>query len=263
MSYVDAHLHLADPAYAGRIEQLMDDAEKNNIDCLLSNAVDFETSVETISLSKRYYGRVLAAVGIHPWTVSKKISLELEKFQQLLTDNSRYVRAIGEVGLDGKYSQDMEKKKAQREVFEFFLTLAEQKELPVVIHSRLAVDEVLETLSSFDPAGGILHWYDGPVEKLDLIRQHGYFITVGPTIFYSCRIREIALKADVGMILSETDGPVLHHGPFEGKMTQPSFVIPVIQKIAEIRSEKLEAIRDAVSRNFDRFVVRNAGQNKR
>ena len=254
MSYVDAHLHLADPAYAGRIEQLMDDAEKNNIDCLLSNAVDFETSVETISLSKRYYGRVLAAVGIHPWTVSKKISLELEKFQQLLTDNSRYVRAIGEVGLDGKYSQDMEKKKAQREVLEFFLALAEQKELPVVIHSRLAVNEVLETLSSFNSLRVLLHWYDGPIDKLDLIRERGYFISVGPSVFYSRRISEIARKTDVGLILTETDGPVSHHGPFEGKTTQPSFVVDVVRKLAEMKSESPESVREAVRANFERFL---------
>lgn len=77
---------------------------------------------------------------------------------------------------------------------------------------------------------------------------------MGPSLLYSRRIAEIARKADFSMILSETDGPVSYHGPFEGKMTQPSFVIDVIRKLAEIRSERVETIRNAVWTNFQRFL---------
>jgi Tat protein secretion system quality control protein TatD with DNase activity len=64
LSYVDAHIHLADPTYADRIESVIEDAARNKVTRLLANAVDYETSVQTISLAKQYETTVLAAVGL-------------------------------------------------------------------------------------------------------------------------------------------------------------------------------------------------------
>jgi len=254
LSYVDAHIHLADPTYADRIESIIEDATKNKVTRLLSNAMDYDTSIRTIALAKRYRGSVLAAVGLHPWTVVNGPNFDLAEFERLIDGNREHVQAIGEIGLDGKYTQDNEKKSRQREVFEFFLAIAEKRRLPVVVHSRLAVDEVLDELSRFSPSRVLLHWYDGPVEKLGIIKDRGYLISLGPSVFYSKRITEIARKADVNMMLSETDGPVPHHGPFKGKPTQPSFVIDVVQHLAEVRSEKIDIIREAVWNNFQKLI---------
>jgi TatD DNase family protein len=253
MSYVDAHLHLADPGYAGKIEAIIEDAARSSVTRLLSNGVDYDSSVQTISVAKQHEGTVFAAVGVHPWTVVNKPELDLNKFERLLNENRDHVKAIGEIGLDGKYTQDQEERSRQKQTFQFFLRMAEERRLPVIVHSRLAADEVLNELTSFDLPRVLLHWYDGPVEKLESIKDRGYLISIGPSLLYSKRIAEIAHKADLSMILSETDGPVLYHGPFEGKMTQPSFVIDVIRKLAEVKSEKVETTRDAVWNNFQKL----------
>jgi len=254
LSYVDAHIHLADPAYADRIESVIEDAARNKVTRLLANAVDYETSIQTISLAKQYETTVLAAVGIHSWTVVSQSPFDLAKFERLLDENREYVKAIGEIGLDGKYTQDEEKRNRQKEVFQLFLRMAEKRQLPVVVHSRLAVDEVLDELSRFNLPRVLLHWYDGPIEKLKLIKDRGYLISIGPSLLYSKRITEIARNSDLSMVLSETDGPVSYRGPFEGKMTQPSFVIDVVHKLAEIRSEEAQRVRDAVWNNFQRLI---------
>jgi TatD DNase family protein len=230
------------------------DTAKSGVQRILSNAVDYDTSVETIDLAKRYHPTILAAIGLHPSTIVNKPDFELTQFERLLDENPEQVKAIGEIGLDGKYTQDQEKRSRQREVFRHFLGIADKRRLPVVVHSRLAVDEVLDELSRFARLKVLLHWYDGPVEKLELIRERGYFISIGPASFYSKRILEIALKADPGMILSETDGPVSYHGPFQGKTTQSSFVIDVVRRLAEIRSEKVETVRDTIWMNFQRYT---------
>jgi TatD DNase family protein len=250
LSYVDAHLHLADPEYADKIESTIENAAQNKVAHLLSNAVDYETSLRTISLAKNHKPMVVAAVGLHPWTVVNNPASNLADFERLIDENREHVAAIGEIGLDGKYIQDEEKKSHQRDVFRFFLDLAERKRLPVMVHSRLAVEEVLDELSRFNPPGVLLHWYDGPIEKLELIKNRGYLISIGPSLFYSKRVAEIARKADLNTILSETDGPVKHHGPFEGKVTQPSFVLDVTRKLAEIRSDKMETVRNATWQSF-------------
>jgi len=254
LSYVDAHLHLADPAYTGRIEQVIEDATTNNVSYLLSNAVDYSTSVQTITLAKNYRGKVLAAIGVHPSTVTKTADYQLDKFEELIDKNEDYAQAVGEIGLDGKYTQDEALKNRQKEVFRFFLRLAEQKKLPVVVHSRLAVDEVLESLSGFRLRKVLLHWYDGPVEKLSLIHQRSYLISLGPALLYSRRLSEIARKADLGIVLSETDGPVTYHGPFKGRLTQPSFVVDVVRKLAEIKSVNVDEVRETIYGNFHEFI---------
>jgi len=254
LSYVDAHLHLADPGYSGKVDSVIEDAEKHEISCLLSNAVDYSSSLETVTLAKHHEGRVFAAVGVHPWTVTHAKDYELEKFEQLLTENAGHVKAIGEIGLDGKYTQDQERKREQRKIFEFFLKLAETKRLPAIVHSRMALDEVLEILPSYNIPRVLLHWYSGPSEKLNLIQDRHYLISIGPSVFYSGRIIKIARAADLNLILSETDGPVSHHGPFEGQVTLPSFVVEVTRRLSELKALDLDAVRDAIWLNFHRLI---------
>jgi TatD DNase family protein len=255
LSYVDAHIHITDPSYRGKVEAILEDATQNGIAYLLSNAVDYDTSLQTISLAKQHEHKVLAAVGLHPWTVVNKGTSDQSKFESLLDEHGQYVSAIGEIGLDGKYTQDEEKTRLQKEAFRFFLNLAEKRRLPVVIHSRLALNDVLEELPQFNLPRILLHWYDGPTEKLKLIQDRGYLISIGPSLLYSKRLAEIARAADLEMILTETDGPVSYHGPFEGKITQPSFVIDVVKKITEMKSLNMETVREAIRSNFQRLIT--------
>lgn len=253
LSYVDAHIHLADPAY-DQVEPVLDDAAANSIDYLLSNGMDYQSSLRTVDLSKRY-DKVIAAVGIHPWTATNaNTELDLGAFEQLIEDNKEQVKAIGEIGLDGQYTQDDAKKQQQKEVFLFFLALAERKKLPVVIHSRLAINEILEILPSFKLVKVLLHWYSGPSDNLHLIKDRGYKISVGPSILYSKRVAEVARGADLSMTLTETDGPVSYYGPFKDKPTRPSFVIPVVEELSKIKNKSVEETREIIWSNFHSFI---------
>ena len=129
------------------------------------------------------------------------------------------------------------------------------RQLPAVIHSRLALDDVLEELPQFNLPRILLHWYDGPIEKLKLIQDRGYLISIGPSLLYSKRIGEIARAADLSIILTGTDGPVSYDGSFEGKITHPSFVIEVVKKIAETKSMNVETVRETIRNNFQRLVT--------
>jgi TatD DNase family protein len=259
LSYVDAHIHLADAGYAGKVEELIADSAQHNVSMLLSNAVDYETSIQTIQLAKQYPGRVLAAVGVHPSTVTfePNRNLQLEKFEQTIKQDAEYISAIGEIGLDGKYTQDRSLKRQQLETFRFFLRLAERQKLPVVVHSRQAVEETLKTLAEFNLRQVLLHWYDGPPEKLLPLKNQGYFISIGPALLYSRRISEIARTTDLSMILTETDGPVPYRGLFESQLTKPSFVIEVVRKLSEVKSVNPESARDSIHLQFQRYISHN------
>jgi len=254
LSYVDAHIHLADPAY-DQVAALLDDALANNVAYLLSNGMDYGSSLRTVELSKRY-NRVIAAVGVHPWIATNSNTMpDLPTFERLVEDNKKHVKAIGEIGLDGKYTQDDAAKQRQRETFLFFLALAERRTLPVVIHSRLAITEILEILPSFKLVRVLLHWYSGPLETLRLIKDRGYLISVGPPILYSKQVAEVAREADLSIILTETDGPVSYYGPFKGKPTRPSFVVAVVKHLSEIRNKTVEETRQIIWQNFHSLIL--------
>ena len=255
MSFVDAHIHLADPGYAGKVEEVVENANRHNVSRMLSNATDYETSLATISLAKQYPGKVFAAIGVHPFTATKTESLHLDKFAALLDENVDWVRAIGEIGLDGKYTQDEGIKKRQQEVFRFFLNVAEERNLPVVVHSRKAIAETLDTLAEFEIPKILFHWYDGPIENIHLLQERGNWISIGPAVLYSRRISEIARAVDLSLVLSETDGPVSYRGLFGDELTQPSFVVEVVRKIAEQKELNSESVRSQILSNFQKFTL--------
>ena len=254
MTYVDAHVHLAEPGYAGKVGAVVEEASQHEVTQMLSNATDYESSLETIKLAKQFPDRVVAAVGVHPSTATRSNALKLDKFAKMIDDNAAWIKAIGEIGLDGTYTQDERAKATQQQVFRFFLELAEERKLPVAIHSRGAVSEILASLADFRIPRVLLHWYDGPVANLPLLKQHEYLISIGPAIFYSRKVTEIARSADSGLILSETDGPVKYRGLFGGQPATPACVVEVVRKLAEEKSMSLDVMRSTISSNFQRFL---------
>jgi TatD DNase family protein len=254
--YIDAHIHLANAEYTDRISQLVEEASRHDVSQVLSNATDYQTSLDTISLAKAFPERVLAAVGVHPFALLQSDNLHLEDFRRVIDENSRWITAIGEIGLDGKYTQDERVKVRQMEIFRFFLSLAEEKNLPVVIHSRQDSLRVIDCLSDFHLPSVLLHWYDGPIENLSLLEARRYMISVGPALLYSRKIAEIARTMDSNLILTETDGPVIYRGLFGNELTKPWFVIEVLNKLADIRGVTGDVMKSAIFSNFQRFLAR-------
>ncbi len=250
--YVDAHVHLADPQYTGSVGTVIQEANGASVAIMLSCGVDEITSLKTVQLAKQYPGKVLAAVGIHPWTVVNSPEIEPVRIRRLLDGEGKHVLAIGEVGLDGQYPQTGFEFRKQREVFDYFLSLAKENALPIVVHSRLAAEAALEMIDAHGLRNVLLHWYSGPVELVPKIIERGYVISVGPALLYSKRLREIAEATPLDSLLTETDGPVRFHGPFEGKLTTPAFIPAVVKKLAELKGSSDEVVRDHLLENFSR-----------
>ena len=254
LNHIDAHIHLAEPEYAGQVSQIVEESSRRGVSQMLSNATDYQTSLDTINFAKAFPERVLAAIGVHPSTILRSDNLHLEEFRRMIDDSSRWVTAIGEIGLDGKYTQDERAKTKQMETFRFFLSLAEEKQLPVVVHSRQAVSQTIDTLADFHIPSVLLHWYDGPVEALSLLKDREYMISIGPAILYSRNIAKIAGTIAANLILTETDGPVTYRGLFGSELTKPWFVIQVLNKLAEIRGTYGDTLRSMIYSNFQRFL---------
>ncbi len=251
MKLVDAHVHLSDADYAGHVDELIADAKTVGVAALMTNSLDLKTCQSDLKLAEKYAGLVYPALGIHPWNVNALAEGELEQTIQLITAQRGVVKAIGEIGLDAKYETVWEK---QMMVFDRMLRLAEELELPVIIHSRGTTDKIVDMLPSYRLKRVLLHWFSYPLDTLSKAMDKGYFITEGPPATYSSGIREIIQNARLTQFLTETDGPVKYYKrPFSGQLTKPSFIRNVVEAVAEIKKMQVDEVAQQIFENFQVF----------
>ncbi len=253
LKFVDAHIHLSDEEYAGRIDEIILDAKNSNVMALVSNSMNLKTSIKSLELAERYNGMVHVALGIHPWNVNTLTEEELQKTSELIMEQrqNKALIAIGEVGLDYKYEKVWDK---QLMVFDEMLRLAEKLNLPVIIHSRGTTAKIVEMLPSYNLEKVLLHWFSNPISVLPKAIEMGYYISEGPPTAYSNGIREVVKKVPLTNLLTETDGPVRYFkSPFNGKMTTPAFIPTVVGAVAEIKGVSIEEAADQIIRNFEDF----------
>jgi TatD DNase family protein len=253
MKLTDAHIHLSDAEYAKHTDELVADAQGANVVALVSNSMDFETSIGSLKLAEKYPGEVYPALGIHPWNVNTLKEDELEKTLELISEQhqKKNVVAIGEIGLDYKYETIWEK---QLMVFDKMLRLAEKLDLPAIIHSRGTTAKIVDMLPSYNLKRVLLHWFSHPMSALYKAVDHGYYITEGPPVAYSNGIRQVVKKVPLTNFLTETDGPVTYRkAPYNGQMTKPSFVKTVVAAVAEVKNMAVADVADQIARNFEGF----------
>jgi TatD DNase family protein len=213
--------------------------------------------VGSIKLSERYAVLVFAAVGVHPWNVQTISDEEVEAVVKLAEENrnNKALVAIGEVGLDSKYIQVWER---QLKVFDTMLRLAERLDLPVCVHSRGAVEQVVDLLPSYRVKRVLLHWFSGSLSVLDRAVDRGYYVSEGPAVVYSSVIRDIVRRVPLTNLLTETDGPTRYHKPpFNAKTTTPATHIPTVATtIADVKERKWTEIGEQTSVNLGAFLVK-------
>jgi TatD DNase family protein len=253
--FVDAHVHLSDEEYAGCIDEIIEDARLANVVALVSNSVDLETSIKSLELAEKYAGLVYAALGIQPVSVEHLAEVELERTLDLISKQkmNKAVVAIGEIGLDSNHTSTWND---QLRVFDEMLHCAERMRLPVIVHSRDAVEQVIDRLPSYNLMRVLLHFFTGPAGALSKAIENGYYVSEGPATVYSEGIREIVRKVPTTNLLTETDGPVrFYKPPFKGKRTTPAFIPEVVRAIAKIKETSEQSVAEKIVGNFDQFFA--------
>ncbi len=253
MRFVDAHVHLSDEEYGKCIDEIIADAKNANVVALVSNSMDLKTSQESLSLAAQYPNLVYAALGIHPWNVQTLTEEELQRTSEFIKEqpHNETLVAIGEIGLDFKYMPIWDK---QLKVFDEMLRLAEELDLPAIIHSRGTTEQIVNMLPSYNVRKVLLHWFSNPISVLTKAVEQGCFITEGPPTVYSNGIRDVVRRVPLANLLTETDGPVRYFkSPFDGKRTTPSYIPTVVKAIAEIKKLDVTSAAEQIMENFETF----------
>ena len=195
-------------------------------------------------------------IGIHPSECAKE---NMEDFRRLFEQNVAKIDGVGEIGLDGSYSDDVEFLRIQEKVFEEMLALAERHSLPVSVHSRSASLKTIEFLGKYSLAGVLLHWFAGTESELSKANDRGYFVSFGPAIVYSNKIQKLAWNASPDLTLIETDGPVTYGACFGGRTAEPTFLASVWHSLSHVLGIRFAELEQRLEQNFATYVGKSKG----
>jgi len=243
--YFDSHAHYNDEQFDTDRDELLEAMPSNSVSYIINAGTDITSSLFSIELANKY-PFVYAATGIHPEDVDKNETLdEIKKLAQ-----NKKVIAIGEIGLD--YYWNKENKEKQIEYFKNQLHLANELNLPVIIHDREAHQDTLNILKEI-PVNkkGVLHCYSGSVEMANEFLKLGYYLGFGgsSTFKNAKNVIEVIKEVPENKFLIETDAPYMTPVPFRGKRNNSMYLKYVIEKIAEIKNMTTKQIEELSENN--------------
>jgi TatD DNase family protein len=159
---------------------------------------------------------------------------------------------VGEIGLDGTYDVPYER---QKQVFNGMLALAESEKKPVSIHSRKALDDILEVLPSYRIKGVLLHWFAGSKRQLTRSMDMGLYVSYGPALVYSEDKKVLLKNTDRSRFLVETDGPVRYSRCFESLPgVSSAFLVSVVASAAHVLGMTYEETVQLLQKNSEAYL---------
>ena len=229
----DTHAHYDSGAFNADREELLASMPSKGVGLILDPGCEERSSHAALALAEKY-SFVYAAVGVHPEDMEGMTSDTLETIRRLARHEKCV--AIGEIGLD--YYWDDTHKAEQKELFAAQLALAEELDLPVIVHDREAHADCLEITGGFPKARGVFHCFSGSAEMAkELLRRGNWYLGFdGPVTYKNARkALEVLEIVPPERILVETDSPYMSPVPLRGKRNDSSNLVYIIQKIAEIK----------------------------
>ena len=240
----DSHCHLTWEEEKHSVADTIQRAHSQGVDRFLCVAIDLESAKRCAAIANQYQ-EVFASIGIHPNDVGaiEQLPQLLSQLQSQVTEHG-YV-AIGETGLD--FFRDWAQPEAQIQSLKAHLELAAQLDLPIILHCRAAIQEMLPILQEYGPnRKGVMHCYSEGPEHIEALLELGLHISFAGNVSYpkSEALRQACRLVPLDRILLETDAPFLAPQPMRGKRNEPGFLPHTLQCLAEameVDSEKLAA----------------------
>ncbi len=224
LSLFDSHVHLDDGAFDPDREAVLARARAAGVGGFVTIGTSLASSRSAVTLAE-LHGDVFAAVAIHPHDACDATPEAMREIATLA--RHRRVVAVGETGLD--YYRRFAPREAQESAFRAHLGLARELNLPVIVHSRDAHEDVLRILAEVSPPGVVMHCFSGSPEIARSCLDRGYYLGLGGPLTYrnARRVQEVVRLVPPDRLLLETDAPYLPPEPHRGRRNEPAF-LPLI-----------------------------------
>lgn len=235
--YIDIHSHLNFPDYDADRDEVIARMKEQGV-ATITVGTSLETSASALALAKQH-DNIFASIGIHPID-DENPAFDEKAFEELVKDPK--VVAVGECGLDYGREGKIEEvaKQKQMALFERQIDFAAKHDKPIMIHARNANKDIIDILVSKkkvygEKLRGNAHFFTGTVEEAQAFAELDFSVSFTGVITFARDYDEVVRFVPLGGIMSETDAPYVTPVPFRGKRNEPTYVIEVAKKIAEIK----------------------------
>ena len=227
----DTHAHYDDSRFDGDRDAVLAALPEAGVELVLDPGCDLPSSRAAAALAERY-SYVYAAAGIHPENCAGFQDADLAALRQLLAQPK--VAAIGEIGLDYYWAENPPRD-FQQMVFRKQLALAEELDLPVIVHDREAHGDSLSIIREFPAVTGVFHCFSGSPEMAEELLKRGWYLGFDGPITYknARRAPEVVAITPLERMVVETDAPYLSPVPVRGRRNDSRYLPHVIAKLAE------------------------------
>ena len=231
MPIFDTHAHYDDSRFDGDRDAVLAALPEAGVELVLDPGCDLPSSRAAAALAERY-SHVYAAAGIRPENCAGFQDADLAALRQLLAQPK--VAAIGEIGLDYYWAENPPRD-FQQMVFRKQLALAEELDLPVIVHDREAHGDSLSIIREFPAVTGVFHCFSGSPEMAEELLKRGWYLGFDGPITYknARRAPEVAAITPLERMVVETDAPYLSPVPVRGRRNDSRYLPHVIAKLAE------------------------------
>ena len=260
--FFDSHCHLTADILTTNSNEVLQRAYQADVTQILNigDALDSSRAALQQAAASASGVQMRAACGVHPqnalqWNVGSEAELcELLEHEKAV--------AVGEIGLDFVYDETHPHhagatRAVQEQVFRAQMQIAQDLNLPVVIHNREADERLLSIVGEFENMCGVFHCFGSPIEIARRVLDAGYCLGFGGLLTFknAPAVREVAVFCPLDRMLIETDAPYLAPVPHRGKTNEPSFVPLVAAALATLKSTSIEDIAAHTSENARRLFA--------
>jgi len=252
MTIIDTHSHIYLSEFDSDRARILQNAHNEGVKQIIMPAIDSSTHESMMKIETENPGTCFAMMGLHPCSVKENFREELKIAKGYF--EKRAFKAVGEIGLDFYWDKTFTNQ--QYDAFHEQIEWALQYNLPIVIHSRNAIDECIAVVKGHQKGKlkGVFHCFSGSKEQAQQIIDLGFYLGIGGVVtFKNSGLDEVVKTVDLKNILLETDAPYLAPVPFRGKRNEPAYLKYVVQKIEQLKNITVIEIAAITTHNAEKL----------
>lgn len=252
--FVDTHAHIYLSDFDNDRKEAIQRSGNSGITAIYMPNIDSD-SVDALLNTESEFAECFAMIGLHPCSVKADYQTELKIVEKLLAE--RKFAGIGEVGIDLFWDRSFEKE--QRDAFRRQITMAKDASMPVIIHSREALDITIDIVTEMQDGSlaGIFHCFNGTVSQAHKIEDCGFLMGIGGVITYkNAGLDKVMEVVGIQNTVLETDAPYLSPVPFRGKRNECAYIEYIARKLADVSGADIHTVADITTRNANNLFAR-------
>ncbi len=246
MQLIDSHCHIDDDRLDDLRDDVITEAAALGVTRMIVPATTANRWEKIKSLCDQHAG-LHAAYGLHPMFIEQHQVAHLRELDEWLEREPAV--AVGECGIDFYDSRIDEK--WQKQLFQEQLQLADNHHLPVIVHVRKAMDEVISLLRKQARHGGVVHSFSGSEQQARQLYDIGFKLGIAATVGYqrARKLRAVVAAMPLDALLLESDAPDQPGGAHRGQLNRPAYIVEHLQTMAELRQIEVEDLAAALTQN--------------